>query len=384
VKKIYWRPREISRTVLLLISVFSLIGFIGVEHFQIKTRQDHYEEKMRAAHLAQRAMEVIREERHDRNMDIDTESDPAQSGLIGSMMTPVTSDPGYLPAKQTSINPNFAAVIVEWLEAVGAKKGDAVAVGMSGSFPALNIAVYAALETLELKPIIISSAAASQWGANDPELLWIDMERILCDPGNAVFHTRSVAASIGGTEDRGVGMPEEGIEMLMKAIKRNDLPLVQPKKTAKESIDERIGLYRRFAGPRTIRAYINVGGGTLSVGTRVGKALFAPGLNRRPPVGAGKVDSVMTRFIGEGVPVIHLVHIDKLAQRYGLPVQPRTSPVVGEGKIFYREEYNHWLAAGVLAVILGSLYAFIRSEWGFRIVHSSARKKGGTHLEPMI
>lgn len=382
-KKIYWRPREVSRSVLILIAVFSIVGVAGVERFQIKKQQNHYEEKIRAARLAQKAMEVIREERHNRNTDIDPESDPTQFGLIGSMMTPVTSDPGFLNSKQTTINPNFAAVIVQWLKAAGAKDGDAVAVGMSGSFPALNIAVYAAVETLRLKPIIISSAAASQWGANDPDLLWIDMERILNQ--ESVFpRIRSTAASIGGTEDRGLGMPDEGIELLTKGIKRNGLPMVQPKKTPKDSIDDRMRIYKEGAGSAPIKAYINVGGGTISVGTRVGKALFAPGLNLRPPIGAAKVDSVMTRFIAENVPVIHLVQIDKLAQRYGLPVQPKTMPIVGEGKIFYREEYNPWLAAGVLVVILGSLFAFIRSEWGFRIIHSSSRKKGGDVLEPMI
>jgi len=96
------------------------------------------------------------------------------------------------------------------------------------------------------------------------------------------------------------------------------------------------------------------------------------------------VDSIMTRFAKEGVPVIHLVQIEKLAVRYGLPVQPKTMPIVGEGKVFYREEHNRWLAAGVLVAILASLYAFIRSEWGFRLIQSSRRKKGGDYLEPMI
>ena len=43
------------------------------------------------------------------------------------------------------------------------KKGDAVAIGYSGSFPALNICVMAAVETLQLEPIGIASASASQW-----------------------------------------------------------------------------------------------------------------------------------------------------------------------------------------------------------------------------
>ncbi len=382
-KKIYWRPRTVSRSALVLISLFSLAGFVAVNRYQIKTRQPYYEEKLKAARLAEEAMQVIREERRQRAPEIDTETDPLESGLIGSLLTPVTSDKGSLAAKQTTINPNFAAVMVQWLRAAGAREGDAVAVGLSGSFPALNIAVCAAIQTLKLKPVILSSASASSWGANDPELLWIDMERILNQQG--VFQVRSTAASIGGVEDRGIGMPEEGIQMLTAAItQRNGLPMIQPKKTAKESIDDRMDLYRKGAGTATIRAYINVGGGTISVGTRVGKALFRPGLNLHPPPGSSKVDSVMTRFSNEGVAVIHLVQIERLAARYGLPAPPKSMPVVGEGKIFLREEYNPWLAGGVLVAILISLYAFIRSEWGFRVLQSSPRKKTEGYLEPMI
>ena len=54
-----------------------------------------------------------------------------------------------------------------------------VAVGLSGSFPAMNVAVYSALYELGVEPIIISSTAASQWGANDPNFTWLDMEAVL-------------------------------------------------------------------------------------------------------------------------------------------------------------------------------------------------------------
>ncbi len=84
------------------------------------------------------------------------------------------------------------------------------------------------------------------------------------------------------------------------------------------------------------------------------------------------------------MPVVHLVDVEELARQYGLPIAPKTMPAVGDGKIFVRAEYNLWLAGGVLVAILLSLYAFIRSEWGFRLIHSSARKKGADYLEPMI
>jgi poly-gamma-glutamate system protein len=382
-KRIYWRPRGISRTVLALIAAFSVAGMIIVEHFQIRTRQPYFDEKLEASQLALKAMGIIQEERMLREPDIETLHDPTESGLIGLAMTPVTSDPGSLPAKQTSINPNFAAVIVQWLRQCGVNKGDVVAVGVSGSFPALNVCVYAALATVQARPVIISSASSSQWGANLPDFLWLDMERILHD--NHVFGFRSMAASIGGVEDRAVGMSAEGRELLEKAIERNGLDVISVRSIT-ESIDTRMKLYARGAAGAPIRAYINVGGGTTSVGTSIGKRLFEPGLNLHPPPGLQTLDSVMTRFSRATVPVpvIHITQIEHLAGEHGLPLRPRQMPTVGEGRVFHGREYNLWLAGVVLLVILASLYAFIHTEIGYRLLQTPVRSKGVVTHEPMI
>ena len=71
-----------------------------------------------------------------------------------------------------------------------------MAVSFSGSFPALNIAVLSAARVLDLHPVIISSVGSSMYGANQPEMTWLDMERILADKG--LFPYRSNAASLGG------------------------------------------------------------------------------------------------------------------------------------------------------------------------------------------
>src|SRR5262249_18075590 len=161
-------------TVLALIAALSVAGLFAVERFQTRTMQPYYDAKLAAAQLALKGMELIREERDQLGNekpaeDIDMIVDPTDSGLIGLPMSPVTSDPGVLTAKQTSLNPNFAAVVVQWLRRAGVGKDDVVAVGVSGSFPALNICVYAALQTLGAKAVIVSSAAASQYGANLPD-----------------------------------------------------------------------------------------------------------------------------------------------------------------------------------------------------------------------
>ena len=180
-KRVYWRPKSVSHTALLLISAFAILGIVLVEQFPTVRPMPWQEEKMEAAQLAKSAFDVIAVAREQSGEPIEPKIDPTESGLLGISTSSVTSLTGSLPAKQTTINPNFAAAIVQILKDAGVKKGDVVAVGVSGSFPAMNICTYAALETLETQPIVIGSGASSSWGANLPNLLWLDMEKILAD-----------------------------------------------------------------------------------------------------------------------------------------------------------------------------------------------------------
>ena len=380
--KVHWRPRQVSRRALGLIALLSVVGLASVELFQVQTKQRYYKEKLAASHLAAEAFEVLGRERGKLGHKPDPVSDPTGSGLMGELMTTVTSNHGNIRAKQTSINPNFAAVVVDMLRRAGVEKGDTIAVGFSGSFPALNVCVLAAAKTMELRPIIVSSNSASQWGANAPEFLWVDWEKLLID--KKVFTERSAAASIGGIEDRGLGMSNEGRAAITAAIERSGVSLLSPKDYA-DSVEQRMRVYLDGAAGTPIKAYVNVGGGTTSVGTRVGKHIFKPGLNIRPPVGGPAIDSVMSRFADEGVPVIHLININPIARHYGLEVAPKQLPAVGVGKVFSRAEYNPWIAGAFLVAIFLALYAFVRSDLGFRLMQLGGRKKKGmSHPEPMI
>lgn len=380
-KRMYWRPRRVSRTALVLISVWAIFGYAAIERFPTRQQEPYYVEKIAAAALAREAFEEIRKERLERGMPIDTESDVAQSGLLGTLVTPITTNAGSLVSKQTTINPNFAAVIVHYLGQAGVTEGDAVAVGYSGSFPAINIAVLAAVQALKLRPVIISSASSSQWGANEPEFSWLDMEKILYEKG--IFTTRSVAASVGGIEDRGLGMTKKGQRILYEKIAEHDLRLIDPEDFL-DSVEQRMRIYRQEAGAQPIRAYINVGGGTTSVGRKAGKLSFKPGLNRRPPSKNLPSDSVMGRFISDGVPVIHMIKILRLAGHFGFPVAPVSTPPPGDGKVFSRERTNVWFATGLLISIIGALYLFVRSDLGFRMTRTGRRGGGDSSPEPMV
>ncbi|MCB9476349.1 MAG: poly-gamma-glutamate system protein [Deltaproteobacteria bacterium] len=371
-RKVYWRPHRVSRMELIVIAVIAVVGVFLCERIRVREQQPMYEEKIRAAHIARDAFNAIKAERLRIGPAIDPETDPQESGIIGLLMSPVTTNTGSLPAKQTTINPNFAAVIVHFLERAGVKEGDTIGIGVSGSFPAINVCAYSACEALGVKPIVIASVSGSQWGANLPRLLWIDMERLLFK--KEIIHHRSIAGSRGGVEDRALGLSREGRDLLDRAIKRNELIAIK-EPTYLDSLNRRMLLYDEYAGNTPMKAYINIGGGAISVGTSSGKKAFHEGLTRTVTASQASMDSVIGRMALQGIPVIHMVNIRRIAERYGLPVQPIEPPAIGEGDIYYREAYHPYLPYGVLAVVILTMFAFIRLDWGFRIL-KSGRSQG--------
>src|SRR3990172_1989426 len=181
----------------VLAALIAIAALAAAEALKDTLVQPRYEEKMKAAELMQRAMAAIRDERIRRVGPIDLEADPANSGMLGLSRSVTTTNTGSLEAKRTTLNPNWAAVVVELLHEAGIEPGVTIAIGVSGSFPALNLAAFAASEVLGLEAISIASVGASSWGANIPTLSWLDMERQLADA--CILRTRSIAASLGRT-----------------------------------------------------------------------------------------------------------------------------------------------------------------------------------------
>ena len=388
----YWKPEGASQVQRALVAALAIVGLVAVEVFPSEEQQPHYAEKMLAARKAQDALDVIHEASERRGLPLRLKTDPAGSRMVGEVLSPITSGSGSLVSKQTSVNPNFAAVVVQWLKDLRIKSGDVVAVGLSGSFPAMNVAVYSALHELGVEPIIISSTAASQWGANDPNFTWLDMEAVLRK--NDVFPYKSAAASLGGVGDDAIGLTKRGRHMLERAIERNKIPAlaeIEPESPPTDVVEgeegqptlslalvdedrvrERVRMYYEVAGDRQIKAYVNVGGGTVSVGTKVGKRKFVPGVNARPPKGIKDMPpSVLGAFLETGVPGIHVTRIIDLAEEYGLEIAPRTMPEVGTGDIFQKRQANRWLAGIVLTLILLSLFIAARAPWGTRMLRTT-------------
>jgi poly-gamma-glutamate system protein len=326
--------------------------------------QPHLKEKMAAATRTVRCFEAIRQQRLGSLPAVDTENDPEMSGLIGQEFTLTTTDRGVLEAKLTSINPNFAALFVEYFHRLGLRPGDPVAIAMTGSFPALNIAVLAAAEEMSLRPLAVTSVGASMWGANDPSFTWLDMEKLLANRG--LLHTRSIAASLGGSNDRGRGLSPAGRALLRDAIIRNGVALIS-EPTLDEAIARRIELLDRAAGSKKIRAYVNIGGSAASIGNQQNGNLIRPGINRTLKPYNWTLRGVLHHYAKRGVPVVHVLGVEELAQAHGFPVAPEVVPAVGEGEIYHREVYD-------LRIVVPAFLTFVVLCFGvLRSRHQAAR-----------
>jgi poly-gamma-glutamate system protein len=326
-----------SNLVLGLLFLLSLLAFIAVENGKMDVRQDYYNEKLEAARLSQAAEEYIKNYRLENSVFVDDVNDPNQTALIGQEYSLITTDQGNIEAKLSATNPNFAAVIVQLLKEAGLEAGDNVAVAFSGSFPGMNISVIAALETLNLKPSVITSVGASNFGANDPYFTWLDMESLLNSAG--IFHYKSVAASIGGGNDNGRGLSPEGRELIIKAIERNGIEFIN-EKHIENSIAKRMEIYEKAAKGKPVKAFINVGGGIASLGNTVNGEMIPSGLTEKLPLNNFPVHGVIIQMGRKGIPIIHLLNIDQLMTKYGLPFNPVPLPEPGEGGIFVQKKYN--------------------------------------------
>src|SRR5258705_12588943 len=166
------------------------------------------------------------------------------------------------------------------------------------------------------------------------------MEKVLAEAG--IFKSRTIAASLGGTRDRALGMDRAGRKRLRQSIDDYGIRFIDVREEI-ASIEQRMQIYQEHAGGRRIAAYINAGGALVALGPKSVKRLHEPGVNRRPhPRGIG-VDSVTMRFLIQGTPVINLSKVIPLAEQYGLPVEPTVLPEVGEGPVFARRSHDHRL-----------------------------------------
>lgn len=283
-----------------------------------------YNQQMKAAaDTMARALEAVRACRIHRKIPFNKSLDPNQTGLIGPRRAAFSTSLGNLEAKRTTTNPNMAALITHLLQQAGIREGDRIALGSSGSFPALMIAAMAAIQSLNAHPLPIISLGASSYGATEGNFNLLDIYMLLHERG--IFKTMPVAVSWGGEGDLGQEYNGPIRRRLETRIDLLAIPLIFHRDLQK-SINERISRYRQAAEGEDIALFINSGGNEANLGQDAAILKVKPGLNMSLEAPAKGNRGVLFEMAAEGVPCIHLLFIKGLSQTFGLPWDPSPLP----------------------------------------------------------
>jgi poly-gamma-glutamate system protein len=372
----YQRSDKAKTIKIFLITICSLFVIFFLERSKQVTKDLIINYKLAAVSQMQKAIDAIKAERLENGIEINSGDDPNETGIIGADYTDLTTSLGDLSAKRTASNPNFGGVVVDMLFEAGVKIGDEVAINFSGSFPSLNIAVLSAVQSMDLKPMIISSVGASMYGANLPELTWLDMERILRD--RRIFPYKSIAAALGGIMETKGGIDGTGIKVAKKAIKRNQIPFLEEKgqKSLESDIERRLSIFHRNLLGSKLAAFINSGGATVAFGNIPQASGLSSGLLKAVPITTNPQRGLIFRMAEKGVPVIHLLNVKALARDYGLPVDPFPLPRVPSGKIMKPQQYSRVMALSglcFLSIMLVAVGIFEGKKFPL-VAHYSSRK----------
>lgn len=339
-------PKQNTKTYGILIALGAIL-IVAV--FIVKTLAPQFETNpitQDAAIRTQKAFQEIYKWRLEKGIAIDKTLDPKETGLIGCEYSDITSTSGDLAAKQLSINPAYAALVAQWLMKAGVQSNDSVAVSFSGSFPALNIATLCALDAIGAKGCVFSSLGASVYGANIPGLSWLDMERHLLEQG--LLQNKTTYASYGGITDVEGGLDGTGFEIAKEAINKHGAIFINegtPKNVSQDA-KRRMTLFFQNGAPK---AFVNVGGNITSLGWVAESSLLSNG-----PLNAKQIPKIKSEARGTifrmselGVPVIHLLNIKRLSDKYHV-AQYADSKNLGEAFASEKKKHEILLAGALL------------------------------------
>ena len=338
-----------KRLLRLAALILLLAAYLCLEWTKTAVPAADYDRKLAASRQAEACFQAVAQLKQEMGLETDPSADINSTGLIGLEYSFITTTIGNLEAKRTSTNPNMASVVVDMFTELGLQPGDRVAINCSGSFPALNIAVLCAVQEMELDPYLISSFGASTHGANDPSLTWLDMEHYLYEQG--LLAHRSDRFSIGGMEDIGKEMDPTLRETITARIQGYGYELFYDE----ELIHNVLTRYEIYRAQGDVKCFINVGGNDASFGDSNIMVHADGGILTALPEKDNSTGLVQL-FLGDGIPVIHLLNIKTLAADYGLPIDPVPLPAPGEGGVYSETGYHTWLAWGALAAASALLW----------------------------
>jgi len=281
------------------------------------------------------------------DLSINSEIDPLQSGYIGIEFSPITTTIGNLPAKQTSTNPDFAALFIRWFRQISLPEGEKVIILASGSFPSLAIAAIIACEVYGLEPIILSSAGASSFGANIGKLTYWDIENNLFKSG-IIQHTTNYATP-GAQNDNGSSFWEGGLQLVLEAAKRNKLTISIPESFGHAISDK----MEYISSIEPIALFINIGGNQTALGSGPCSYDIPTGLINEKFYHAEAGTKGLIHLMNEkSKPIIHLLQIQDLAVQYGIAAEISNKWQSGKSDVYYKVKHNLWFAGLSIFLII--------------------------------
>ena len=347
-----------SNPVLIALAVGSIIVMTCIEK-NMETRWSS------DASLKEEAMSVMAQcighlTKHAEETDIpiDPVNDPNGTGMIGPRYSEITSGRGAHPSKLATTNSSSAALLVHLLKEANVKEGDMIAVGQTGSFPGLNIALSVAADVMKVELVSIASVTSSSWGATNPNYTWLDMHAILKQSG--LITSNILGASIGANQDIGRSLSPVGRSSALHAIHRNDLrPIVNG--SLEENISERIKLFstNSLKKKKAISLYVNIGGGIASLGSRANSTFLPHGL-----LSAKNIHELPDRkglvyeFSERGIQTLNLKNIEQLYSEYNVMNDSPEDSLEESHLLFAEVKYKVPLVWASLLLLVSSI-AFI-------------------------
>ncbi len=311
---------------LLLLGLVSLAAFTAMQIFSSGDTSRRADAGRNAAAMMDRAIAVLREDFILHGGHFDDALDPNHTGLIGEEYSEIVSTVGSLEAKRTTTNPNAAAMLVQLLQEAGVASGDTIAVGCSGSFPALAIATLSAAKALGVYPVVILSIGASSFGATRPDRTLLDIYEGLRRKSD--LNPPAAAVSLGGAKDLGSDFEPDIREKLIEKIRTSGIPFLH-ESDLRKNVDRRMSIYFGTSSTRRIAAFVNIGGSFADLGSDPLILKLEPGVNKSIIIPAGEeTHGVVFAMAKRHIPVIHLLHIRGLVLKYGLPWDPIPLPTM--------------------------------------------------------
>ena len=353
-----FRPQIQKTSTLFLIAIFNLLMVYLAVESETKIKRLGYHHKVIAAQKMNDCIKEINKHVETSKFDI---YGTGLLGLKGSSITTIHDpDSSMRKSKLLTTHPNFAALIIELFYESGIGDGDTIAVSMTGSFPGANIALISACEAMNIKPVIISSAGSSSWGANREDFPWPSIENLLYY--KKLINNKSIAYSIGGDNDNGDNLPDNGIEILESIIPNKSIFINEF--TLSDNINKRFDIFKK--GSSNYSMYVNIGGGASSLGMGDDKDTLQVGLINLLDVEDMEFDefrySVAYRFLNpsehkivmEPIPMLNIKKIINLVPGYYKKEFFDGDMRVAEGTLFYKyDSYNPTVILLCLLLSLG-------------------------------